>query len=984
MSNYISEWLVLGPIFNVKHQSFSHHAGDGHPTAKQIINDIVSPFGGIRPLDITRSLCVSPEEGDAVQYRSSFYDMRCTWQRASFHVNDWENPHDTGDDIRRLHDFSNTSLHDFSDKHHCLAFFLVYIHSPDTRQTELFVRNDDSLRVWLNGEEIDELKFAGEMEVDVAERSAEVCLYKGTNVLLAAVAETHYEWGFSARFVNDEGLEFATMKPAEEPFHPPGRDAVQSLQHISEMYSIFEKGQVLTHDQLNSIAEYLDDQTRLTRVNLIGVGILCGFDISLEETRIEIGKGVGVTTDGDLVVFSAPRIFEWFTTFDESRPRYAPFYGGDTEKGKLIELYELLDERPYCEEDATPLATLSNFQKMAVILYVESYITDRDICSATDCDNLGQERVNKVKVLLADCEQVASLAIRRGQNSEFSKILADRPVLSPLPFLTGEAGTGLWYKVLQDAYWDACERNLNKFFNSLPLRCKPVASFIAGPLEGLLKKWKEILMGIHDRFNPEKSPEQLKELLKAVGLNEEKYPLGIQYYYDLLKTLLECCNSLGEAAVVAGAVCAPDYNLFPKHLLVGLASGRTDRLRTSFQPAVCSKAEQALETALQLLEKIDWMIGSFEVPAVDWVAVTPTGRRGDCLLNEGQTPYYYSTVVSIRPETAVLAEAPVLQRPEYKRERFMLQADPAVLARLERVHESIKDVIDRSSKKEMSGLFEEEAKRQEPLKVSLCDNSFFRIEGHLGQDVEVVTRRLLTLILCYNLPFAVLPVTLKNEMWEPKSREHAVAMAGERLVKMIGDAKVDDSIEIEKLTQVIDKMYTELLRAKLNFNSDQWRDFWMIFDIINFARASGLNKIAAEEARELLSVGLGLFRRLTQALGDRMQFSDLFCRNPGFEHCGGVSRGGTFVIVDYEGTVVADFMLSDYISMTRYLKTEAVTNHVLKSGASEAAKVAGGKVPINKVAIKKGDVSKIVKDTPKPDVPSSPATPVDKQNPPQG
>lgn len=885
MSNYISEWLVLGPIFNVKHQSFSHHAGDGHPTAKQIINDIVSPFGGIRPLDITRSLCVSPQEGDTVHYRSSFYDMNCTWQRASFHVNDWENPHDTGDDIRRLHDLSNTSLHDFSDKHHCLAFFLVYIHSPDTRHTELLVRNDDSLRVWLNGEEIDELKFAGEMEVDVAERSAEVCLCKGTNVLLAAVAETHYEWGFSARFANDEGLEFTTVKPAEEPFHPPGRDAVQSLKHISEMYSIFEKGQVLTHDQLNSIAEYLDDQTRLTRVNLIGVGILCGFDISLEKTRIKIGKGVGVTTDGDLVVFSAPRIFEWFTLFDESRPRYAPFYGGDTEKGKLIELYELLDERPYCEEDATPLAKLPNFQKMAVILYVESYITDKDICSATDCDNLGQERVNQVKVLLANREQAASLTIQRRTQEPLPKILADRPVLSPLPFLlAGEAGTGLWYKMLHDTYWEACEKNwakFDKFCESLPQLCQPIALFIEGPLEGFLTNWKEILMGIRDGFKPEKSPEQLK----AIGLSQEKYPLDIQYYHDFLKDLLECCNMLGEAAVVASAVCAPDYNLFPKHLLAGITSGNTDRLRTSFQPAVCSKAKQTLETALQLLEKINSMIRSFKIPVVDWVAVTPTGRHGDWLLNEGQTPYYYSKVVSSRPGTAVLAEAPVLQRP-YKWERVIHKPDPDLLAKLERDRESMQhaanEKIENLEKIEMTGLFEKEATRQEPLKVSLCDNSFFRIEGHLGQDVAVVMRRLLTLILCYNLPFAVLPVTLKNEMWEPKSRENAVAMAGERLVKMIGDAKVDDSIEIEKLTQVIDQIYTELLRAKLNFDSDQWRDFWIIFDSINFARASGFKKVAAEEAKELLSVGLRFFRRLTQALGDRMPFRALFSRIPDY------------------------------------------------------------------------------------------------------
>ena len=42
------------------------------------------------------------------------------------------------------------------------------------------------------------------------------------------------------------------------------------LEGISSGYCVFEKDQVLTHDQLNSIAEYADDQIRLTRVGLSG------------------------------------------------------------------------------------------------------------------------------------------------------------------------------------------------------------------------------------------------------------------------------------------------------------------------------------------------------------------------------------------------------------------------------------------------------------------------------------------------------------------------------------------------------------------------------------------------------------------------------------------------------------------------------------------------------------------------------------------
>ena len=49
---------------------------------------------------------------------------------------------------------------------------------------------------------------------------------------------------------------------------------IQSLEEIETSYCVFEKDQVLTEGQLNGVSRYFDDQTRLTRVDLIGVGIV--------------------------------------------------------------------------------------------------------------------------------------------------------------------------------------------------------------------------------------------------------------------------------------------------------------------------------------------------------------------------------------------------------------------------------------------------------------------------------------------------------------------------------------------------------------------------------------------------------------------------------------------------------------------------------------------------------------------------------------
>ena len=50
-------------------------------------------------------------------------------------------------------------------------------------------------------------------------------------------------------------------------------------------YPVFEANQVLTNAHLNDLFEYLDEQTRLTRANLIGIGIVCGLEMTFDGRR---------------------------------------------------------------------------------------------------------------------------------------------------------------------------------------------------------------------------------------------------------------------------------------------------------------------------------------------------------------------------------------------------------------------------------------------------------------------------------------------------------------------------------------------------------------------------------------------------------------------------------------------------------------------------------------------------------------------------
>src|SRR5438067_2258292 len=68
-------------------------------------------------------------------------------------------------------------------------------------------------------------------------------------------------------------------------------------------YPRFVPDQVLTSDNLDDLFTYLDDQDRITRTNLIGVGIVCGLGVETPPngTSIKITKGTGITSEGYLV-----------------------------------------------------------------------------------------------------------------------------------------------------------------------------------------------------------------------------------------------------------------------------------------------------------------------------------------------------------------------------------------------------------------------------------------------------------------------------------------------------------------------------------------------------------------------------------------------------------------------------------------------------------------------------------------------------------
>ena len=53
-------------------------------------------------------------------------------------------------------------------------------------------------------------------------------------------------------------------------------------------YPDFVPDQVLTSDHLNDLFDYLDNQGRMTRSNLSGIGIVCGLQVEVAADRSSI------------------------------------------------------------------------------------------------------------------------------------------------------------------------------------------------------------------------------------------------------------------------------------------------------------------------------------------------------------------------------------------------------------------------------------------------------------------------------------------------------------------------------------------------------------------------------------------------------------------------------------------------------------------------------------------------------------------------
>lgn len=704
---------------------------------------------------------------------------------------------------------------------------------------------------------------------------------------------------------------------------------IHSLDTISTSYTCFEKDQVLTEKQLNGIMDYLNDQDRLTRIGLLGVGIIGGLRVKFEGNKVVVGKGAGVTTDGDLPVLLTDTTFDRFKEYDIKAPIYLPFYpeAKETELGQRVPIFELVreGEKDALAKDMSSLQEKSG--EMVVVMYMESYQQDHDLCSGADCDNLGLEVTNTVRFLLIPYKQVKTLRNTPATGSALSlklaEIVADRPLL-------GKNISSV--NTLASVYCVACNNIVVSLSNAFSALHKELPGFVEDLIsENLVGEWNN---KIGSQFATAFQIDSATKLLISAAPH-------YLCFYDYLKDLAETWNEMRDVLLDDDSVLCPDINAFPKHILLGRLSNPVE-MRTGIYPSpLVGNNNHAREHARFLAWKLHTLINTFEPPKETVVVVTPSSDESVPLENRA-IPYYY----------ALKNELPIHQGWNYRL--------------------NMRGAANRNLGSRIATFGTSVAVRNQ-LSYQLGRHNFFRIEGYLGQKINDVTKALTKIIADNNLPIAVRAVLLHNDrkkiIIRPPFRhtplhdmhyllrqDVAMQLSDVKTFNLsfkdgIKQAVTDKKIPLdlpfnattEKTATIAESHYEKVdvaigkasaplgaarysdYRKTITSTETSWKPAYS--DTIKNASTFKLN--FGDMVRNEFSTPLDSLMTSNHSLwidwldnlidhndakeDDKLLFSSFIAAHPALEHFGGVARGGTLVLAyDDNANVVADFMLPYY------------------------------------------------------------------------
>ena len=677
------------------------------------------------------------------------------------------------------------------------------------------------------------------------------------------------------------------------------------LKNRLDHFPVFEENQVLTEEQLNKVVTYLDQQTRLSRRNLHGYGTVCGLHLSMVNRQIRLSKGCGLTSDGDLLEWPSDTTFPNFRLFKDEQAKYPMLQ--DTV------VYELLPAGVKKEEQIAfsqfSQQTEKKLSDFAVLLYLESYLFDPDVCTGGDCDNKGQTQLNQLRVLLVPkslASKQASLLSAGKSFFQLSKLSIQRLVLTP--------GSIDSYTKLSNAY-------------------QSIISSTSQSLQSALKSaYSQLSFLLSDSFNnQDPTPVWNQKLGQLAGATSTE---GKQYRYAFLKDLVQAYNEFLDSCYQLNVACLPDINLSPKHVFIGDAAAqiedKKDPYRQHFvETPFHSDGKEKLQRCLFLFKRIGTLIQSADFTNQQALKITPSKLYAT--LGDKAIPVYYQ----------VSNEARLFENWDFER----------------------------TQKDEETGIYSYHAPEysqlpevRSPLSYDLMAYDHFRIEGHLGQPFKTAFETLQSMIKVHNLPIKVLPIMIEtdfNRAWVwPGLKYYGMEILHklyrDELVNNLNELKVfnlelnnkvqsandeelppldieSNSLSLKAFTaqqtNLVNQKITEtksfLAKSIVDFDhtsfENNYKEVVSQGAVLNkgikgvtFASAyTPLEKTVNNINFSKLKGLADLIKKREEKDKEKSMLQTFIEGHPGLEHTGGVPRGGTFVLLYSSSTskVVADMSL---------------------------------------------------------------------------
>ena len=543
---------------------------------------------------------------------------------------------------------------------------------------------------------------------------------------------------------------------------------------IINNYPVFEDSQVLTSDQLNQMIKYLDQQNRLTRVSLIGMGIVCGMDVSCEASgglkRLTISKGVGVTSEGFLITIGECETTRYRLYEKPASVSYPPF-----EQDGLV-IYELLTATALTdpEVEVFDLEDDDFLDDKVVLLYLECFDKDLKSCLGKSCDELGIDRIFTLRKLLIERSQLESLVLPELQGGLSDAAFPEKYFLPKL----------IWQRPLfypdTDNYYELCLKYIDAITSD---------QFLPA-LSDTYKAYEPVLEHIYGG-NPFSSAPVTSKIDDIVAYLQEfmimSQPLyGIQYVYDFVKDVALAYEEFRAASFDLTSVCCPDMDRFPKHLLLGMACVDQDdicsvpELRNVFAASPATGTQQGKLERVQFLHKrLVLLIESFDLGRLkqpeQWpLKITPSCEKKGWMSDRAIPIYYDSRLESQFENLSTLEET---WNFDLKRRCYASDFPQQISYDNNDFGDNLEHHI------------------TTPLGFDLEQYNFLRIEGFLGRNVLRVKEEIVKAKKLWNLSFDVKAIHF-GELLENKLMPDCLA----------SDLQTDYSIWRHKLLLILNNL----------------------------------------------------------------------------------------------------------------------------------------------------------------------------------